>query len=125
MLPYSPPEAAVRAEEKIMELKHSGFGIASFVISIISGVSLFVVFGIAGMAEVSTPGGLDENSEQAVMLGIAMMFFFVISLVAFGLGIGGLFQKERKKVFAILGVVFSAITALCTVALIAFGLTAG
>ena len=39
-----------------------------------------------------------------------------------GLGIGGLLQKERKKVFAILGTVFSAAIILCTVTLIALGL---
>ena len=108
-----------------MELKHSGFGIASFATSILSALSLFVVFGIAGMAEVSTPGGLNENSGQAVMIGMAIIFFLVTSLVAFGLGIGGLFQKERKKVFAILGVTFSSIMTLCTVGLIAFGLSVG
>ena len=48
--------------------------------------------------------------------------FLFAALVSLGLGIGGLLQKERKKVFAILGTVFSAAIILCTVALIALGL---
>ena len=45
--------------------------------------------------------------------------FITITLVSLGLGIGGLVQKERKKIFAILGTIFSATITLGTVALIA------
>ncbi|MDX9980739.1 MAG: hypothetical protein RBU25_12010 [Lentisphaeria bacterium] len=41
------------------------------------------------------------------MLIIGMM---LLDLVALGLGIGGLIQKDRKKVFAILGTIFSGLT---------------
>ena len=104
-------------------MKHSGIGIASFVISILSGLSLFAGFTFAGMAQVSEPGSLDEASTQTVIIGLAIIFFFITSLVAFGLGLGGLFQQQRKKVFAILGLVISSVMILSTAALIAFGLS--
>ena len=40
------------------ELKHSGVGIASFVLSLLSGIGLFVLFGVAGYMESQSPGGM-------------------------------------------------------------------
>ncbi len=107
------------------ELKHSGLGIASFCISIAAGVFIFFTFVIAGAIEATTPGGMDEESVTAVLVGLALITFLFASLVSLGLGIGGLFQKERKKVFAILGTIFSGAIILVTAALIAIGLAMG
>ncbi len=106
-----------------MELKHSGMGIASFIISIIGSVSMFVLFALAGAMEASKPGGMDERSTQVVVLGLLIIIILFANLVAVGLGVAGLFQKERKKVFAILGTIFSGITVILTVALLIIGLT--
>ncbi len=106
-----------------MELKHSGMGTASFVISIIGSVSMFVLFALAGAMETSKPGGMNERSTQAVVLGLLVISVLFVNLVAVGLGVAGLFQKERKKVFAILGTIFSGITVILTVALLIIGLT--
>src|SRR5690606_33657307 len=97
-----------------MEVKHSGVGIASFVTSIVAGVLIFLLVIIAGVLEVSTPGGMDEESIAAVLIGLFLFAFLGAELVALGLGIGGLIQKDRKKIFAILGVVFSATALLIT-----------
>jgi hypothetical protein len=105
--------------------RHSGLGIASFITSIVSGICIFAAIALAGVMEASTPGGIDEESAGAIMLGLALFAFMGLSLVALGLGIGGLFQKERKKVFAILGMVFAAATLLGTVSIIALGLAMG
>ena len=59
------------------------------------------------------------------MLGLFIIAFLLLALIALGLGIGGLVQKERKKVFAILGIVFSALTILGTLSLMVIGLIAG
>ena len=107
------------------ELKHSGLGIASFCISIAAGVFIFFTFIVAGAIGAATPGGMDEESVTAVLVGLALITFLFASLVSLGLGIGGLFQKERKKVFAILGTIFSGAIILVTAALIAIGLAMG
>ncbi|MEJ2437470.1 MAG: hypothetical protein P8Y49_07125 [Sulfurovaceae bacterium] len=104
-----------------MEQKHSGIGIASFVISIVAGILIFIVLAIAGSIEASTPGGIDENSTEAVMIGLAIIGLLFLNVLSVGLGIGGLLQKERKKIFAILGTVFSSFFILGVIGLMVLG----
>ncbi|HDS1211800.1 TPA: hypothetical protein QD007_002403 [Shewanella algae] len=108
-----------------MQLKHSGPGIASFVTSILSGIALFITFIVAGTLETTTPGGMDENSMEAVLVGLMIIFMMLVCLVSLGLGIGGLVQKERQKIFAILGTTFSGLIILGTIGLIALGMSMG
>ena len=107
-----------------MAQKHSGLGIASFIISIVTGVLMFLLIAIAGIMESSTPGGIDENSAEAALIGFLAIGFLLLDLVAIGLGIGGLVQENRKKVFAILGVSFSGSTIFFTLAIMLLGLAA-
>lgn len=93
-----------------MEQKHSGIGIASFVTSVAASLLLGMMVVIAGAMEIATPGGLDEESAAAMVLGLFIIALLVVEVVALGLGIAGLFQKDRKKLFAILGTTFSAAT---------------
>ncbi len=106
------------------EQKHTGLGIASFIISILSGILMFITVMTAGIIELSNPGGIAE-AESAMVIGVFLLLFFASSLVAFGLGIGGLFQKERKKIFAILGTVFSAVTVIGVIFLFIIGSVSG
>jgi len=105
--------------------KHSGLGIASFITSIVSGILIFLVIAIAGVMEASTPGGMDEESAGAVMYGFFLFAFLGAALVALGLRIGGLLQKEREKIFAILGTVFSAVSLVVTIFIMILGLAMG
>ena len=107
------------------EQKHSRLGIASFITSIVSGILIFLVIVIAGVMEASTPGGMDEESAGAVMVGLFLFAFLGAALVALGLGIGGLLQKERKKIFAILGTVFSSVSLVVTIFIMILGLAMG
>ena len=108
-----------------MEQKHSGLGIASFITSIFSGICLFLTFVAAGVMEASTPGGIDETSPLAVFVGLCMFAFLFIALVALGLGIAGIVQRDRIKLFAWLGTIFSACSLLGTISLILIGLSIG
>ena len=93
-----------------MEYRHSGIGVASFVISIVMALTGFGLIAIAGVIEVTTPGGMDESSAIAVVIGLSIFGCILVDLVALGLGIGGLIQKNRSKIFSILGTIFSALT---------------
>jgi hypothetical protein len=104
-----------------MELKHSGFGIASFILSIVTGILVFLAVITAGVMEASTPGGINEESIGAIVLGLVLIALFILDLTALGLGIGGLVQKDRKKVFAVLGTAFSGVTIAGTVLLMIIG----
>jgi hypothetical protein len=104
-----------------MEQKHSGLGIASFITSFVASISLVLLVVIAGALEVSAPGWIDEESVAAMVLGLFIFALLVVDIVALGLGIAGLIQKKRKKLFAILGTVFAAATILGILFLIVIG----
>lgn len=108
-----------------MEQQHSGLGIASFILSILSGIFLFLLFLVAGVMHSSTPGGINDESPVAIFVGLFMLAFLFVAFVALGLGIGGLFQNDRKIVFAVLGTVFSACVFLGTIFLLLIGLAMG
>ena len=108
-----------------MEQKHSGLGIASFISSVISGILLFLIIVVASVMEASTPGGMDEESPAVIVVGLCVYAFLFVALIALGLGIGGLIQKDRKKLFALLGTVFSACVFLGTLFLVLIGLAMG
>jgi hypothetical protein len=102
-------------------LKHSGLGIASFIIAIIAGVTLFFSFAVAGFLQVSRPGGLDEKSGLAMLVGLFIIAVCMVHLVGLGLGIAGVFQAGRRKVFSVLGLVLNAGAILGTIGLIVVG----
>lgn len=102
-----------------VQKKHSGLGIASFIIAMVSilltiaMIFAFVAFGGASAIEQFTidPMMTEEDLlEVAPGLIIAVLLFMAAALISFIggiLGIAALFQKNRKKLFAILGVIFN------------------
>jgi hypothetical protein len=105
-----------------MEQKNSGFGISAFGISIVSGIFMLIIIVTAGVMG-SQPGGVDENSPIAMTVGLAMFFFLFLDMIAVMLGIIGLFQQDRKKLFAVLGIAIASLTILGTLGLMLIGLT--
>lgn len=101
-------------------LPHSGLGIASFIISLVAGVGLLVIFGIAGVAE-ARPSGLNEESLMAGVLGLMMMLAALAQVVALGMGIAGLLHAGRSKLFGVLGTVFASTALLGSLLLILVG----
>ena len=83
-----------------MEQKHSSLGIASIITNIV------VIFIIAILVIVPA---LYRPLAGQIPLSIIYFVFAFISLVALGLGIAGLIQKDQKKIFAILGTIFSVL----------------
>jgi len=108
-----------------MEQRHSKLGIASFTLSIVSGLVLCLIIVIAGFMNAPTPGGIDEESPEILITGLCVLAVLALAVVAFGLGIGGLFQSDRKRTLAVLGSVFSAAPILGTISLILIGMAKG
>ena len=102
-------------------LPHSGMGIASFIISLVAGLGLLVTFGVAGVADSTQPGGLDEASVMAGVLGLLMVLFALAQLIALGLGIAGLVQVGHNKIFGVLGTVFASTALLGSLVLMLLG----
>lgn len=105
--------------------KHSGFGIASFIITLATGAWVFVLIVIAGVLETTTPGGVDENSPLVILLGLAMFGGLFVDLMGITFGIIGLFQSDQKKLFAILGVIFGFLVIVGFLFVLLIGLLAG
>ncbi|XID93530.1 hypothetical protein ACF3MZ_03055 [Paenibacillaceae bacterium WGS1546] len=120
--------------------KHSGLGIASFVLSIVSIVSfvvLTIVF-VSLMLQSIDPSQLaDANgtpllTEEELVermqpyLGYMVLYPFLLLLVIVGLilGIVALARPGTKKIFAILGTVFNGLPLLFFVLLMLIGLAA-
>jgi hypothetical protein len=95
----NPYQASVSTNPPALPRKgHSKLGIASFVTGIVGGLSFFILCGSLGYMEMNTPGGIDETSKAVILM---------------GLGIRGLIQKERKRIFSILGFNFSFLILFC------------
>jgi hypothetical protein len=126
MSAYRPPAARVAdPADGVVKVRHSGLGIASFVIGCVSAVLILVLMAIAGAIEVSTPGGMSETSPVAIVVGLLMFLFVFLALVGLGLGIAGLFQSQRRRLFAVLGTVFTLVTLVGSAAVVLIGLTMG
>lgn len=83
---------------------------------------MLALFVLAGIADTVTAGGLDEDSWIVTLLGIAIIATLFALVVALGLGIAGICVSGVKKLFAILGTTFSAVTIILTIVLIVIGL---
>jgi hypothetical protein len=84
---------------------HSGLGIASLVFAVVAGAGLLIIFAIAGVMAGDDMGGFDEGSPEAVVLVLLALVAWALTLLGLGLGIGALVQKDRNRLFGIIGVV--------------------
>jgi hypothetical protein len=84
-------------------LPHSGLGIASFVIALCGALLMVLVIVVAGILGSTRPGAFKADSSAAMILGFAIIGLCLAMLVGIVLGVVALFQAERAKLFAILG----------------------
>ena len=101
---------------------HSGIGIASFIAGI---VALLMTFGAIALMVVAVAGArhAPEPPQKVVVLtGLIILGAGLIALIGVGLGIGGCCQTDRKKVFAIVGLVINALLLLGIIGLMLVGL---
>ena len=102
--------------------KHSGLGIASFVIAIIVGVielETIVIAAVIGMN--AGAKGIADDSPEAMGIGLGAFCGLALAVLGGILGLIGCFQPNRRKVFAILGLLFNAAILVLVVALVIIG----
>jgi hypothetical protein len=100
---------------------HSGLGIVSLVIAVIAGVAMLTLFGAAAVLTEEAGGDLDESSPTAIVLGVCAFAAFGLTLVGLGLGVAGMLQKDRNKLFGTLGLVANTLVILGSLSLICAG----
>jgi len=98
-------QGGIKSGERI---SHSGLGVSSFILACLGSVSMFALIAFATVIELNSPDGLDEESTQAITLGLGMMGSALGLLLSAGLGIASLFQSSKKRIFGILGLCISA-----------------
>ena len=113
-------------------------GIASFVIAIVATVVVLGLF-VASFAIVSSefgnvqdPQSLDPQSVQdspafawLTLIGLGILGCLLLYLAGLALGVAGIIQRRRKKLFAVLGTVGNGVVLLGFVALIVLGFALG
>ncbi len=105
------------------QLKQSGLGIASLVIAILAGVAIFALIVYAGMMAASSGGEIDEESPLAIALGLGLFAVIGLHLLGIGLGVAGLFQSNRARTVAVLGLTLNFLIIAGFVCLMVIGLT--
>jgi len=105
-------------------LKHSGMGIASCLIALGAGLFEFIFVVIAGVMA-SSPQGVDENSPEAIVLGLFILGGLLAAVVGGVLGIVGATQANRNKLFAVLGLCLNGVIVVGVLGLMVLGMAAG
>jgi len=123
MNPYEPANPGYDWHPPPIDKRHSGLGIASFIVSIMVGLIMFCLIALISILTASSDYELKEDSHEAIAIGLGIFGLLFIDLIAVALGIAGLCQPNRQKVFAILGLLFSFGVAAGTIGLMAIGLS--
>ncbi|MDR2100192.1 MAG: hypothetical protein LBP40_05140 [Campylobacteraceae bacterium] len=92
------------------EKKHSGFGIASFVMSVLAALLLVATFAVTAYwywAYILGQAAASPSETMLIIVGIAWILSLFVSSVSIILGIIGLLVKNKKRVFALVGLVIS------------------
>jgi len=108
----------IRAKEwTLVERKHSKIGVASFIIAIVAILGMIATIvatttmaaSIAGGSPASAPGELPAANVGGFLAMAGLMFLcLVAALVGAVLGLVGLFQQHRLKLFSVLGIAFNS-----------------
>lgn len=104
--------------------QQSGLGIASLVLSIVAGLMIGVPM-IFAVSLVARNPNLAEDDPTAIGLGCAMLIGVLLAVLAGVLGLIGLFQPDRSRVCAILGLLFAGGEVIGFGALMLLGLLLG
>jgi hypothetical protein len=107
------------------ELPHSGPGVASFILGLLSGFAVLCVLVLAGVLAMQAGGDIDEESPEALLVGGALLVSLLVALVGAVLGGVGLAQRHRKKIFAVLGLCFSLLVLLGAAGVLVLGVLVG
>lgn len=105
-----------------MPPKHSALGISSFVISMV-----VIVLELVSFLLIAVTAAANNKSNLfgvALTFGLIAIFGALGNLTGIGLGLAGVIQKNRKKVFSILGLIINSILIILFILLLVVGINA-
>ena len=94
---------------EVTQPKHSKLGIGSFVISIPNGTLILILTITAGVMD---ENGVTEDDPKMQMVGILILGSILLAVIGSGLGVASCFQKDKKKILGIIGLILNALTVL-------------
>ncbi|HEV7300615.1 MAG TPA: hypothetical protein VGN72_14720 [Tepidisphaeraceae bacterium] len=100
---------------------HSKFGIASFIIGLVSIVAMIALFVIAAVIAMNADGEIDETSPEAIAIGLGLFGGIALALVGLIFSIVGLVNANAAKVFSVLGLIFNGLIILGVIGLMVLG----
>lgn len=101
---------------------HAGLGGASFILMLAIGVLTAGIFLLTGHVSLVLEEQGKENEVLSAVMGLMLLGLIFSQILPLGLGVGGLLQKNRRKIFAIFGVALAAVQLLLGAALLLVGL---
>jgi hypothetical protein len=72
--------------------------------------------------DATTPGGIDEEAPEVMVVGLVMIAVVGMSVLGIGLGLAGVLHVGRLRTFGILGLVFNMLVLVGLVGLMVVGL---
>jgi|SRR4051812_35906664 hypothetical protein len=104
---------------------HSGLGVISTVMGALTVVGLMITFVAAAAAEAKDPGVFNnEEAPATILVGSCVILAAFVSLIGAALGIGGMTDRECRKVFAVVGMMVNAAVFVILIGLIVLGAAA-
>ena len=125
--PYPPPYGvpAWGMNPATIAVKHSRLGITSIILAILAGLTLVGLLATAMLLAMNHHGQeLADDSPEMIGLGVGVMFALLIALVGGILALIGLFMTDRKRMTAVIGMIFNSLIVLAVVGLMILGATA-
>ena len=102
-----------------MEKTHSKIGIASFIVAVIAAFLILCALVAAGILQHGHPPGKYPGQE---IVGLSIIFLLFLDASAVVLGVVSVFEKERKRLFGVLGLCISCAAIFGSIVLLVVGM---
>ena len=95
------------------DLQHSGPGIASFIISLVTimgyaALFIFIIMKASSMVNENS-NLLAESSQSIMLLGMTVIILSALNVIGVVIGIIGLSIRKRRKVFGVIGTIINGV----------------
>jgi hypothetical protein len=118
------PVSGAMVPTPVVEPKHSVLGIVSLVLALCGGFGLFAAVAVAmvaGAAETTGKSIIPDDSPAETALGLALFAAMGLEVLALGVSFGALFEKDKKRVLAIVAMAISFMSLGCAGLLLLVG----